>query len=304
MTSAARVAFGFILLIHVVASLSERDLQLVQVHAQWLTSQNYSGETTLPNLLVIAADHGEGTSTLSGALGAHPCIIDVGEPFSTMQRWYEPNGLKALLASDGKSGDQETYSKLQAKLDNAMKERKAQLFTLSGGLHRTYPNMLDFFKAVRAETCEHVELPRTCKSACVIAFKLFPSFISYNFSLVDDLLRSKGTMVLQVLRDEDAVIRSNSERFGGMGQRAINGLKAWNKHLNGLQTEMSTTKVWTTIDMNADTFKSPESYLQVLKPHLLRLGLSAKEASTAPMLANIKSRFQRYANKKASKDSA
>ena len=149
------------------------------------------------NLLVLASNHGTGSTTFIKALEAHPCIVgagDWGEPFDGRQmRFYHPQGHSSIIkhGSDGKLAEPgEMYQVANGKIvrgsfacwPRACDEGNATWATgsalLKGDASAGLPQYLH---SVRAHLCHEFPPPHAeCGGRCVLATRSEPKQIEPN----------------------------------------------------------------------------------------------------------------------------
>jgi hypothetical protein len=158
--------------------------------------------TKRAQVLVIVSDHGSGTSTFGEALNKHPCVFDLGEPFSfastvwstsdvpecalheeTLGKVAFPNGIfnsdtKALTATSNPQL-KEKIMKLSAVYAKHLSVDPA---SLTGELSPLYNglkyNLADYFVRIRDLVCQGVPADVCPPAACTVSLKVFPQFMN------------------------------------------------------------------------------------------------------------------------------
>ena len=135
-----------------------------------------------PQVLVIVADHGSGTSTFGEALNKHPCLFDVGEPFGdsylvwTSSKIPECHGTtpEATFDADSHHLLHESNAKLSTHLANVVKHLGVSHIDSGELYHGLHYDLSEFFVRIRDLVCKDVPA-NVCPAAdCAIALKMFP----------------------------------------------------------------------------------------------------------------------------------
>jgi hypothetical protein len=147
-------------------------------------------------LLVIVSDHGSGTSNFGDALGTHPCMFDLGEPFarSPGSLWStneiaecdehdDPKSTHAIFDADTGSLKEKTNAQLTLKFEHALKsiprnQRPANISDDASLYQGLDYNIAEYFVRIRDRLCQSVPEDVCPRSNCTITFKLFPQFMN------------------------------------------------------------------------------------------------------------------------------
>ncbi|KOO53883.1 hypothetical protein Ctob_014836 [Chrysochromulina tobinii] len=117
-----------------------------------------------PQVLVIVSDHGSGTTEFGNALNTHPCMFDVGEPFSN---------------ADGPWSS--TFH--IAECEGSVETRNAIFDAQTGDSPSLYQGLAydkgvaDYFVRLRDLVCKHIPEDMCPPSDCTITLKMFPQFV-------------------------------------------------------------------------------------------------------------------------------
>ena len=158
--------------------------------------------TKRAQVLVIVSDHGSGTSTFGEALNKHPCVFDLGEPFSfastvwstsdvpecalheeTLGKVAFPDG---IFNSDTKSLTATSNPQLKEKIMKLSavyaKHLSVDPASLTGELSPLYNglkyNLADYFVRIRDLVCQGVPADVCPPAACTVSLRVFPQFMN------------------------------------------------------------------------------------------------------------------------------
>jgi hypothetical protein len=156
-----------------------------------------------PQVLVIVSDHGSGTTEFGNALNTHPCMFDVGEPFSNADGpWSSTFHIAECEGSvetrnaifDAQTGKlkKRTNTQLTQKLGNMFRDLADHLDTeeslaaysgITGDSPSLYQGLAydkgvaDYFVRLRDLVCKHIPEDMCPPSDCTITLKMFPQFV-------------------------------------------------------------------------------------------------------------------------------
>jgi hypothetical protein len=140
-----------------------------------------------PRVLILASDHGTGSSSFSSALDFHPCMVNLNEIFAGVG----PSGMQWAKAAVDDTSPALFHANFSAtRLEsNRLLERRLQELGIPPQIHDLYKhlkfNPSEFFARLRTHVCAHAaeskvwERFRMCqdKSQCTIAAKWFPAMV-------------------------------------------------------------------------------------------------------------------------------
>lgn len=275
-------------------------LQLTQLKSLWEIAE---GEDRTENpspphetqFLVLASLHGAGTTTLSDAIAEHPCIIDVGEPFSNIEKLWNPSDNPlgkmheefALFRNHSDPDPTGTFNKLQDALD-----RRGLGVRLDPALHMQTGSITSFFKAVREAACANYNLVDACKGRCIFSHKLFPDYVGNEFakSNIADYLTRQGVAVVHLMRNEDDIVDANVRRFHAYAKWKPPRDDEWNAFLEELgKAAKQDGRIWEPIHAE-NIFPSVEAYMVPLKRLFHELDMD-EEFLLAPVRHVVEVRF-------------
>ena len=156
-----------------------------------------------PQVLVIVSDHGSGTTEFGNALNTHPCMFDVGEPFSNADGpWSSTFHIAECEGSvetrnaifDAQTGKlkKRTNTQLTQKLGNMFRDLADHLDTeeslaayagITGDSPSLYQGLAydkgvaDYFVRLRDLVCRNIPEDMCAPSDCTITLKMFPQFV-------------------------------------------------------------------------------------------------------------------------------
>jgi hypothetical protein len=144
-------------------------------------------------VLVMISDHGSGTTNLGAALKAHPCVMDLGEPFGpSFMLWAKSKVTKecedelshdAMFDADTGKLEHAENPKMKEKIDDALfredftdgsKKPNIDTSKLYKGLKY---NLADYFVRVRDLVCENVPESVCPREECTVLLKMFPNYV-------------------------------------------------------------------------------------------------------------------------------
>ena len=172
-------------------------------------------------VLVIVSDHGSGTTEVGEALNIHPCVFDLGEPFSAASRVWSTSKVSEC-ENIGKPVPQSIFDADTGTLRNSSNPvLTSKILGLSnqGTVHGTkspsqapvgltgddpslyaglHYDVADYFVRIRDLVCKGVPADVCPPSDCTITLKMFPQFVNANTAgqLVKEKPPGKCTLAL------------------------------------------------------------------------------------------------------------
>ena len=172
-------------------------------------------------VLVIVSDHGSGTTEVGEALNIHPCVFDLGEPFSAASRVWSTSKVSEC-ENIGKPVPQSIFDADTGTLKNSSNPvLTSKILGLSnqGTVHGTkspsqapvglsgddpslyaglHYDIADYFVRIRDLVCKGVPADVCPPSDCTITLKMFPQFVNANTAgqLVKEKPPGKCTLAL------------------------------------------------------------------------------------------------------------
>jgi hypothetical protein len=159
---------------------------LLKAHSRVSFQQTDSKEAgpARPQVLVLVGDHGTGSSNFGQTLKAHPCVIDVGEPFGASQMiWSKsapsavcgPKHLDSPAIFDADSGTMLNAKNPKLALNLAKYIPGVDTSPL---YHNLDYNIADYFVRIRDLVCKGVADDVCPPADCTISIKMFPAYIN------------------------------------------------------------------------------------------------------------------------------
>ena len=159
---------------------------LLKAHTRVSFQQTDSKEAgpARPQVLVLVGDHGTGSSNFGQTLKAHPCVIDVGEPFGASQMiWSKsapsavcgPKHLDSPAIFDADSGTMLNAKNPKLALNLAKYIPGVDTSPL---YHNLDYNIADYFVRIRDLVCKGVAEDVCPPADCTISIKMFPAYIN------------------------------------------------------------------------------------------------------------------------------
>jgi hypothetical protein len=159
---------------------------LLKAHSRVSFQQTDSKEAgpARPQVLVLVGDHGTGSSNFGQTLKAHPCVIDVGEPFGASQMiWSKsapsavcgPKHLDSPAIFDADSGTMLNAKNPKLALNLAKYIPGVDTSPL---YHNLDYNIADYFVRIRDLVCKGVAEDVCPPADCTISIKMFPAYIN------------------------------------------------------------------------------------------------------------------------------
>jgi len=298
-TQKARV---LILLVMLVAPLSRAVGHLV-VHKEATSRASAHKEAALDtdtdlHILALAADHGTGSSFLSRALQMHPCVLQIGEPFSPVERWASATGENAFFNFAGAPGELAIEEKIKHNLKLAAEWLGCDNMSVDF-LDRpsAKTSLFDFFEEIRDQFLAQCarKLPQACGGKLILGHKMFPVYVSNNHSYVAPYLTSRNTVVVHMQRNEVDRQKSCIRRFGGH----LDGkdISDWDAYLNNKEGRgLFSQKPYVHVHVE-DMWETPISYLDAVERFLKPFNFGKDGTSLMmPVRDFVESQYERHSS--------
>lgn len=159
---------------------------LLKAHTRVSFQQTDSKEAgpTRPQVLVLVGDHGTGSSNFGQTLKAHPCVMDVGEPFGASQMIWSKSAPSAVCGPKHLDSpaifDADTGTMLNAKNPKLALNLAKYIpgVDTSPLYHNLDYNIADYFVRIRDLVCKGVAEDVCPPADCTISIKMFPAYIN------------------------------------------------------------------------------------------------------------------------------
>lgn len=219
-----------------------------------------------PKFIVLAGDHGTGSSKFCHFLSKHPCVVDISEPFSPAEKFASKSGNSAFFTFNGNFGALRSLHKLKRKVEQGAARRGCNALPFKFLSHvKEHTSLTDLFDDMYEEVAQCVELPRECNGHMVLSHKMFPIYADDNNEYILPYLLSDDRTIVHLQRNEKDRQESMFRRFPHTHPWDGKNVSDWDMFLNRQERGGSFSSVFYAHVHAENLWPTATTYIQALQ---------------------------------------